>query len=255
MLLLDEREQLLDDVSLIWLTCEVVPLEASVDRFVLFPVSLVSDLLELEVSDLLDLVMIDDQTLTVVSLATKSLLGNGASVWLLEADESKGVVLETLLESYLFDLSIGLEEVGKVDLSPGSWEVLDIKVASLLGVLVSDGFNELLFFSVLLVQEVSEVHFKAIAHVFVGKGGDCFLNSHGTVHLILSILVFITHETILADVVLEENEIFDVTKWGEESSNLVSRHIGGNILEVQVVNFFFRHFSGILWVERENFTR
>ena len=142
----------MDDVGQVWLTGQVVPLETTTgDGDVLLPVSLVSDFFELEVSDLLDLVMVDDQTFAFIGLSVKGLFGVGAGIWLLEADESESVVSESFLESDLLNLSEWLEEVGKLNFSPVSWEVLDVQVASLLGVLVSDGFQEFLLFSLLLV--------------------------------------------------------------------------------------------------------
>lgn len=176
-LLLDELEQLLDDVSQVWLTGQVVPLEtATGNGDVLLPISLVSDLFELKISDFLDLVVVDDQSFAFIGLSMEGLLGVGAGIWLLEADESKSVVSESLIESDLFNLSVWLEEVGKLNFGPGGWEVLDIQVASLLGVLVSDGFHKLLLLSLLLVQEVSDVHLLAVAHIFILEGLDSLLN-------------------------------------------------------------------------------
>jgi len=124
----------LDNVSKVWLVRELGPGEggSSLLRNVLLPVSLVSNLLELKVSNFLDLVMVDNKTLSIDSLTLEVLLGLGASIWLLEADEGVGVLTCTLLKLYSLDLSVLLEEVLEVLLGPGGWEVLDVKVASLL---------------------------------------------------------------------------------------------------------------------------
>jgi hypothetical protein len=76
--------------------------------------------------------MVNDELLSIVGLSRQLLLGLRAGIWLLEADKSKGVALESGLKLDVLDLSVGAEEVLKILLLPGVGEVLDIEVASLL---------------------------------------------------------------------------------------------------------------------------
>jgi len=255
-LLLHKRQQLLDNVSKVWLVRELGPGEggSSLLRNVLLPVSLVSDLRELQVTDFLDLVMVDDETLSVVGLSLELGLGHGAGIWLLVADEGVGVVLVSLLESHSLDFSVGLEEVGELNFGPGSWEVLDVQVASLLGVLVSDGLLELLLLSLWLVQELSAIELLSIAHVLVVQFGDGLVDGIGSVSLVLVVLVFVAHESELSHVVLEGNEGLDGTMWLEHLLDLFLGVFLGDILEVQVVDELLGDISGVLGVESEDFS-
>jgi hypothetical protein len=253
LLSLDELEQLLNDVGKVGLGSKVVPVVASGDRLVLVPISLVSELFLLEVADFLDLVVVDDQSLTVVGLTGKSVLGLRASVGLFEANESEGVVLETLLESNLLDLSIGGEESGKLVLSPVGGEVLDVQVASLLRCLVADGLDLLLAFTLNLVEEVTQVHFETVAHVLVGKSRDSSSACLGAVLLVLAILVLIADESVLAYVVIEQNQGFDITEGSEEGLNVVFSHVGWDVLEVEVVHYLLLNIAGVLGSVSEHF--
>lgn len=94
--------------------------------------------------------MVNDELLSIIGLSRQLLLSLRAGIWLLKADESECVALESGFKLDVLNLSIGAEEVLKILLLPGVGEVLDVEVASLLRVLVSDSFLELLLFSLLL---------------------------------------------------------------------------------------------------------
>ena len=68
---------MLDDVSKVWLVGKLGPGEggSTLLRDVLLPVSLVSNLLELKVSNFLDLVVVNDKTLSIDGLSLKVGLG------------------------------------------------------------------------------------------------------------------------------------------------------------------------------------
>jgi len=253
LLSLDELEELLDDVGEVGLGHEVVPVVVSGDRLVLVPISLISELFLLEISNFLDLVVVDDQTLAIVGLASKGVLGDGAGIRLLEADEGIGVVLESLLKSDLLDLSVVGEEVGQFGLSPGGGEVLDVQVASLLGCLVSNSLDLLLTLAVSLVEEVTQVHLQTVTHVFAGEGIDCLGTSLRAVVFVLTVSILVADESVLADVVLEQNQGLDVTERLEECLNLGFSHISGDILEVQVVHNLLLDFTCVLGSVSEHF--
>ena len=148
---LHDLEKLLDDLGQVSLVVQHGErLSLGVLGGVVLPIFLVLDLFKLEVSVFLDLVVVDDELLSFKGLSLEGLLSLRASVRLLEANESEGVTLETVVELDVLNLSVVSEQSLEVVLLPFSGEVLDVKVASLLGVLVSDGFVELLLFSLLL---------------------------------------------------------------------------------------------------------
>jgi len=96
--------------------------------------------LSLDLTDLLDLVVVDSESLVIDG---QIFFGRGCLVRLLEADESvelflltRGVHLERL------NLSVLLEESAKLILSHGLGEALNVEVASLLGALILDSFAE-----------------------------------------------------------------------------------------------------------------
>lgn len=221
---------------------------------VFLEIRLVLDLLDLLVSDLLDLVMVDHEDLTIMGLVVESLLGGCSSIWLLEANKGVGVSGLSFLKSDFFDLTILLEEISEVIISPGSWEVLDVEIASLLGGLVSNGVSGLLELSLSLLEGMSDVklHFVTLgilAHNSVLELGDGLLAALWSIFLVLSVFVVIADKSILSDFVLEENKRFDGSKWSEDLSNLGISHLSRNILEIDVVDQFSHGSSDVLWLE------
>jgi len=89
--------------------------------------------LDLEISEFLDLVVVDDQGLSVIYRVVEGLLGHGGVVWLLEADECEVSASFTLLELNVLNFSELREELEELNIGPVGWEVLDVEVASLLG--------------------------------------------------------------------------------------------------------------------------
>jgi len=117
----------------VWVRVQVVPLESTrLLGFVVLEISLVLGSLKLNLSKFLDLVVVDDKDLVSIGLVGESVLGVSGGIWLLEADESVGITGLTFVKSDVLDLTVLLEEISEVVLSPFSWEVLDVEVASLL---------------------------------------------------------------------------------------------------------------------------
>lgn len=138
--------------------------------------------------------MVNDELLSIIGLSRQLLLGLRAGIWLLEADESECVALESGFKLDVLNLSIGAEEVLKILLLPGVGEVLYVEVASLLGVLVSDSLLEFLLFSLLLGKEVSDVelHWLSVrshTHVLIHKFLARFVDSPWSMHLVIGVLV------------------------------------------------------------------
>jgi len=134
LIVLDDTEQLLQHLGQVRLGGKVVPLETTgLLGLVLLPIGFVTSLLHLELSDFLDLVVVDQEHLALNGVVLQVGFGLGSIGGLLEADESKRILgLLALIESDVLDLTEGLEEVGQVILGVLVWEVLHIQIASLL---------------------------------------------------------------------------------------------------------------------------
>lgn len=99
---------------------------------VVLEVGLVSDVLLLDLSDFLDLVVVDVKHLSIEGLLIKLLLGKSSIIWVLEANKSVDgfSVLREDLDA--FDISILSKVFFEFLFSSVGWEVLDVEIASLL---------------------------------------------------------------------------------------------------------------------------
>jgi hypothetical protein len=101
--LLHQLEELLDDLSQVWLTCKIIPLETtSLLLSVFFEISFIFKFIHLNLSDFLDFVIVDDQNFTIIDLVREGLFSLLAGIWLLEANESVLVTSWTFLKSDVF---------------------------------------------------------------------------------------------------------------------------------------------------------
>ena len=98
---------------------------------ILLEISFIDSVFDLDLSLLLDLVVVDHEGLAVIGGVVQGRFGNSSRVWLFEADESE-VSVSSFFELDAFDGTELLEEVLKFFLWPLVWEVLDVEVASLL---------------------------------------------------------------------------------------------------------------------------
>lgn len=207
LVLLNEGQKLLDDLSQVWLTGQVVPLEStSLLGLVVLEISLILSFLELDLSELLDLVVVDDENLISIGLVGESALSSGSCIWLLVADESIGVASLSSVKSDFLDLTTLFEEISEIILSPVGWEVLHVQVASLLGVLVLDCLLDLLDGSISLLDGVSDIELHVLVHLFVLQALNGLVCTSWTIFLVDLIWVIVTDETELTDIILVEDE-------------------------------------------------
>lgn len=93
----------MDDLSQVWLTCKIIPLETtSLLLSVLFEIGFIFKLIHLNLSNFLDFVVVDDQNFTIIDLIREGLLSLLAGIWLLEANKSVLVTSWTFLKSDVF---------------------------------------------------------------------------------------------------------------------------------------------------------
>lgn len=90
LVLLHDVEELLEDLSDVWVGGQVVELHgAGLGGLVLLEIGLVNLILNLDFSEFFDLVVVDDEGLAFIDSVAEGLLGIGGVVWLLEADEGE----------------------------------------------------------------------------------------------------------------------------------------------------------------------
>lgn len=193
---LDDTEELLEHLSQVRLRGQVVPFETSAQLgLVLLPVSLVTGLLHLELSDLLDLIVVDHEHLASEVMVLQVLLGLGSVGWLLVANESESILGGcTLLKSDVFDITILLEQVHQVILGVLVGEVLHVEVASLLRSLVSNGVTDLFDVTLRLLQGVLDAELDAWSDLAIIELIDGLLGALRTVLLVLARWVIVADE-------------------------------------------------------------
>lgn len=134
LIVLNDTEQLLKHLSQVRLRSQVIPLEStSLLGLVLLPISFVTGLFHLKLSDFLDLVVVDQEHLTLAVMVLQVLFGLSGISWLLVANKGKGVAsVLALVQSDVLDVTVCVEQLHQLVLGPVIWEVLHIQVASLL---------------------------------------------------------------------------------------------------------------------------
>ena len=213
----------------------------------LLETELILSLFILDLSELLELVMADLKLSLVeesVVAVLESLLGLVGS---LEADES--VSLLSLVDGEHLDalnLSILLEDTSEVLLSELRLEVLDVEVASLLGVLVLDGLTEELLLSLRGSEGRLDVELLAITHVSAIEGFNSFESLLRSILVVVLVLRHVADESKLAVSVVDLSKRSDSTKGAEEVSEVFVSEALRVVLDVEVVE----HASDILSVFR-----
>ena len=237
---MDDLHEGSEDLGKVGQVGELVPLEAtSLLSLVLLPIGLILSLLVLELSELLDLVVVDDELLTLEGVVVKVLLGVGSVSGLLEANEGESVAGLTLIETDVLDLTEGLEESLKLILLVVVGEVLDVQVASLLGVLVPDSLTKLLNFTLSSLKSIA--HNKVDLLVTVGdllvvEALNGLLGALRSVFLVDTLGVVIADKGELANVVRLHDEREDVAMGLEHLSDIIIGEGVRNVLNIDVVH-------------------
>lgn len=248
LVLLHDVQQLLEDLSHVWVRSQISEVEGTgLLSLIFLEIGLINGVLDLDFSLFLDLIMVDHESLSIIGGVVQGLLGNSSGVWLFEADESEASV-STLLQFDVLDGTELFEEVLEVIRSPRIWEVLHIQVASLLGCLVSEGVSLLLQLSVGLLHGVSDVELELVAHIVTVEALNGFGGALWSVLLVDSLGVIIADESVLSNIVLEEDKRLDVTESGEHGLDLGIGLLKRNVLDVDIV-VQLSELSSVLWLE------
>ena len=114
LVLLHDVQKLLKDLGHVWVGSKISKVESTgLLGLILFKIGLIHGILNLNLSLLLDLVVVDHKGLTIISRVVQGLLGKGCRVWLLEADKGKASIY-SLLELDVLDGTELLEKVGEI---------------------------------------------------------------------------------------------------------------------------------------------
>ena len=168
---------------------------------VFLKVSLINGIFDFDFDLLLDLVVADDQGLSLESSIVEVGFGNSSLVRLLVADESIVSFLSFLELDALNGTKLRKDAI-KIFFVPRFWKIFDVKVAFLLTVLVFDSLTLFLDLSVRLLHGVSDVKFLAILSTFYllsVKSVNGFLSALRSIFLIDSLWIVVANESDLTD--------------------------------------------------------
>jgi len=171
---------------------------------VLLEVSLILGFFKRDFTELLDLVVVDVKRSLTESLVVETGLGNGGLIGSLEANESVNV-LTLVVAEHLKALNVTklLESLSELLLGGLGREVLDVQVASLLGVLVLEHLASSLNSSALLLESFLNVELVAV-DLAVVELLDGLSSSLGSVFTVLLVLGVVANESVSTLVVAAE---------------------------------------------------
>ena len=225
----------------LFLVGEVGPLgRVSVLLTELLEVMLITGSLVVELTDFLDLVVVDGQSLVVDG---KLLLGGRGLIWLFEADES--VEFLDIITGRVHLEALDLTKLGKVlaefVLGHVLWEALNVQIASLLGALVLDGLTESLSLTIGALQGLLDVKLLVVwqgdAVDFRGSVqlGDGLRGATRSVLAVSLVLAVEADEGVLALIVGAELHGLDAAELLEESLDVLLVEVVREVLGVNVV--------------------
>jgi hypothetical protein len=198
-----------------------------------------------DVTEFLEFVMADLQLTLIDGLSIQFLKGGLSLIGGLEADESVGfvgLVNGEHLDTLNLALTISGEKLLEVFVGGLGVEVLDVQVASLLGVLVLDGLTEEFFLSLGGTESGLDVKSLTFTHVFSVEGLNSLGSGFGSVLMVVLVFSNKADEGEFAKTFLINlDKRTNVTVRGEEGNELFIRPVLGVVLDVKVVE----QFSGI----------
>lgn len=129
-------------------------------------------------------------------------------------------------------------------------EVFDVEIASLLRSLVPKSVSRLLIFSFSFLHGVSDIEFLVLSDVSSRKVLDSLHSTFRAVLFVESLWIFVADEAKLTDVVLHEDQRFDMSESFKHFSHLLISEVERDVLHVNVVNEP-SELSSISWLELE----
>lgn len=213
---------------------DVLPVVVLVVKlFELLETKFILSLFILDLSELLEFVMADLELSLVEESVVTVLEGLLGLVGSLEADESVGLLC--LINGEHLDalnFSVFLENTSEVLFGELGLEVLDVEVASLLGVLVLDGLTEELFLSLGGSKGGLNVEDLTVTHVSSVKRFNGFESFLGSVLVIVFVFRHVADESEFTVGVVNLGERGNVSEGSEEVLQIFIREVVGVVLDV-----------------------
>jgi hypothetical protein len=192
-----------------------------------------------DVAEFLEFVMADLELTFVDGLSVQFGKGSLGLIGGLEADESVGfvgLVDGEHLDALNLTLAISSEELHEVIVGSLGVEVLDVQVASLLGVLVLDGLAEEFFLALGGTESGLDVEGLAISHVLSVESLNSLGGALGAVLVVVLVLGHEAHEGESTEVGLGNlDEGSDISVRHEHGDQLFVGPVFGVVLDVEVV--------------------
>ena len=187
-LLMHVLKKLSHDRHEIWLRVKVCPVDSpsKLLSFVLLEVSNINFLLNVDLSDFFDLVVVDEELLSLKNLLMKIEFGTHSRIGIFETNKSKVDAVCTFICSDAFDFTELFKNLADFELAPSWRNVFDVEVAAFLCFFEAHSLCAFLLFSVSFLESVSDVQL-VVSHLVLVELTD---DSLGTLRTVLLVQAF-----------------------------------------------------------------
>ena len=185
------------------LVCNIIPLEAtSLLRLIFVPISFISCSFHLDLSDLLDFIVVDQKHLTFNVMIVEIWFGLSSIIWFLEANKSESITVWTSFNTNFFYFTISFEKISYFLLFPRIWEVFDIKITSSFAGFIANSFTKFFLLTIIFLQSMFDNKFQTISHITIIKFLDSFFSTFWSIFFVDAFFIIIADKTELTKFVL-----------------------------------------------------
>ena len=180
------------------LVCNIIPLEAtSLLRLIFVPISFISCSFHLDLSDLLDFIVVDQKHLTFNVMIVEILFGLSSIIWFLEANESECITIWTSFNTNFFYFTISFEEISYFLLFPRIWEVFDIKITSSFAGFKAKSITKFFLLTKFFLQSRFDNKFQTISHITTIQFLDSIFSTFWSIFFVDTFWIIIADKTEL----------------------------------------------------------
>ena len=180
------------------LVCNIIPLEAtSLLRLIFVPISFISCSFHLDLSDLLDFIVVDQKHLTFNVMIVEILFGWSSIIWFLEANESECITIWTSFNTNFFYFTISFEEISYFLLFPRIWEVFDIKITSSFAGFKAKSITKFFLLTKFFLQSRFDNKFQTISHITTIQFLDSIFSTFWSIFFVDTFWIIIADKTEL----------------------------------------------------------
>ena len=180
------------------LVSNIIPLEAtSLLRLIFVPISFISRSFHLDLSDLLDFIVVDQKHLTFNVMIMEILFGLSSIIWFLEANESECITIWTSFNTDFFNFTISFEEISYFLLFPRIWEVFDIKITSSFAGFKAKSITKFFLLTKFFLQSRFDNKFQTISHITTIQFLDSIFSTFWSIFFVDTFWIIIADKTEL----------------------------------------------------------